>query len=339
MIKKFAALALSAILACSILVGCGDDEDSSSKKSKKNSSEASTVDNSGDEDSDDEDSDDESDEESDPDYDSEADDPNIGDSDDDSSKSKKNDDSSKKNDDSSKTEVDPDDLYYDKNLVGKWECKQVTDGDTTYTKEYKNKQVKAIRLEFAKDNTGASYTGTHKSNDLLWSYKDGSGITFPEGKPSEVMSLKLKDEELVVSAGELKLRFKKVDEFSDLDDDSKSDSKVDPDGDVDAKYVGKWECSGANIDGTGYSTEDIDAGGKKVKVATLFQFEFKADGTGVAKSAMSSKDEALKWKVKGNTFYIYDDEETVEFEISGSELICKTDDMDFKLKKVSDFTK
>ena len=144
----------------------------------------------------------------------------------------------------------------------------------------------------------------------------------------------VKDEQAGIS-----VTLKKVDKFSDLDDDKKDPDKEDPKGTVDEKYVGYWECSGANLDGSGYKTDSIDYRGTSIPIARLFQFEFKKDGTGVVKSAVTSKDESFKWSVEGDALYIYEDDESIKFTISGDDLICKDNGMDFKIKKVDKLTK
>lgn len=327
--KKIAAILLSTILACSFMVGCGDEDDSSSKKADKNDSEVSTVDDSS-EDSQDNDDSSEADESKPEDVSSDKGEPDSNKPDDDSNKP--DDESSEPDDDSSK--IDMSDFYADEEVIGKWQAMYVTSGDTTYTQDYDGVPVKVLRFVFNKDNTGTFYRPDTEIK-FMWSMKDGVGFAIDTEDTSSQITLKIKDGELVATEEGTIVRFKKVDEFEkvELDDDK---GKTEPNGELDTKYVGKWECSKIDINGT------VTEGDKEIRdgltLSQAMTFEFKADGTGesVSKIASSSEyKEQFQWRTKDGKLTIFIDGEEIPVEISGDELTVVTDASKISLRKAS----
>lgn len=314
--KKIAAILLSAIIACSFMVGCGDDDDSSSKKSGKNDSEVSAADESGEDES-------------------KEDESKKDDSTEDVSKGDESkDDESSKEDESSKD--DGDELNVDKNLIGKWQAKQVNEDDMIYTQEYNGVAVKSIRFEFKDDNTGTYYHGSD-SYDITWSMKDGVGYAKTKFE-AEPLPLKISGGELVATEGDTSVRLKMVDKFDDLTDESKPDdsSKSEPVGNLDtATYVGKWECSRMVVDGTEIPGSQ-DMGG--ITLAKAFTMELKADGTGVMISLVNSSGEAdeepFTWKSIDGGIWLDDTYDEYEFPYDGKEIEFDTGDGVIYLKKV-----
>jgi len=229
-LKKVLGLLLALTVACSVLVSCGDDEDSSSKKSKKNDSAVSAAADS-DEDSDESDvkidasEEDDSDDES-----SDKEDDSKDESSEDDSK-----DSSKDDKDSSKDESKSDvsenpalDADID-HLEGKWECEYM-EINGTKMKEFLGIPVAAMmQLEFKEGGKGTiaerSSGGEADKMEFTWEVNGSKCTVTANNQP---VDFEFKDNRLILEAtaeGQSeKVVLKKVKEFTEFDFDALKDS-------------------------------------------------------------------------------------------------------------------
>lgn len=308
--KKTATIALSVILAGAFMAGCGGKDDSSSKKADSDSA-VSTVD--------------ESSSAHDKDESSEADGSGI-ESKDDSSES----DNSGLDEDSS--ESGSEELHIDKQLIGKWQAVSVTDGGFTYTVDIDGIPVNVIRFIFNEDNTG-TYITPEVEKEFRWSMKNGVGFALDINRPTDSITLKLKDGELIATEDSTNVKFKKVDEFEEVSSEPDG-GKDEPAGEADAKYVGKWECSKLVIgDRETSGDEEIRAG---MTLSQAMTFEFKADGTGESVSKIAGEyREQFQWEMKDGRFTIFMDGEEIPVEISGGELTVVTSASKISLRRMS----
>jgi len=231
-LKKVLGLLLALTVACSVLVSCGDDEDSSSKKSKKNDSTVSAAADS-DEDSEDSDESDvkidasEEDDSSDKEDDSKEDESSKED-DKDSSEDDKKDDSSKddkKNDVSENPALDADIDH----LEGKWECEYM-EINGTKMKDFLGIPVAAMmQLEFKEGGKGTiaerSSGGEADKMEFTWEVNGSKCTVTANNQP---VDFEFKDNRLILEAtaeGQTeKVVLKKVKEFTEFDFDALKDS-------------------------------------------------------------------------------------------------------------------
>lgn len=320
--KKLMALLLSVTLACSFMVGCGDEDDSSSKKGNKDDSSVSAVDESGNENED-------SKEDA-----SSADD------------SEKPDES--KADESKEDESKPDAPSAESSsFEGKWECEAMTMGGVTLEGEFFGVPVATMmQIELKSGGKGShceyDTEGNAEEYDITWT-ADGNTLTLE--REGDEIEFELKDGKLVATYKEegqsVSVTLKKVDKFTEYTSgsDAPAFDDVEPDDVTEAELVGKWECESVVMGGI--TIQDNLFG---IPVAIMMQLDIQQGGKGVEYENEGGESSEFKftWKLEDRICKLDFDGELIEFKMKDGKLMgAITEDgqtVSFTLKKVDKFT-
>ena len=245
-------------------------------------------------------------------------------------------------------------------FTGKWELTEVTMSGMSIKGDLQGIPI-AIMFQFdiKDDGTGVMFNNAgdgeeSKRYDLVWEEKDG-GIIIKPAEDSEGKQLMLKpDGDSLVFGSELKgnkafMKLSRVNKFTEYDPSQQPDISEDEDiNDAGSftmdDYVGKWELY------------EMTSGGISMKgdmfgmpIAVMFQFEFKADGTGTLdqRDDTDSASYQIQWEMTGTGLTVIspdeeDDETEMKFTVEDGKLVSSFNDgtakVKIKLIKVDEFT-